>query len=83
MTLEDHKKFRDEIGDDKIIKKINTYVHKFHIRINSLNVLEKSMRHYFMGLTLHDTQKEVYKNFEGIAHHYLMNLIFAIYRDKL
>ena len=73
----------NEKEDGKLIKKVNTYVHKFHERLHSLNRLDKTHRKYFMRLFYTDTIREVKSNFEGEVQSYLLNVLAAIYRNKL
>jgi len=64
-------------------KKINSYVHKFHIRMKSLNSLEKDVRKYFMQLCLENTNKNIDIKFEGKINSFLKNHIKKIYRNYL
>ena len=83
MTPEQHKKFRDRIDNPHTCRKIGTYVHKFHIRMNALNTLNKVERKFSMNLCLIETKKSIFMNFDSVSSYYLDNLISAIYRNKL
>lgn len=73
----------NEFEDNKLTKKVNTYVHKFHTRMHALNGLNKTERRYFMGLLLQETRKEIKLNFEGNVKSFLTNIISSLYRRKL
>jgi hypothetical protein len=73
----------EELDDSKISKKVNQFLHKFHIRINALNGLEKSERIFFMDLQLVHARGEINSNIDSKVKSHLKNEITAIYRNKI
>jgi hypothetical protein len=74
----------EEIGDKKLVEKVNVYFHRFQIRMKALNDLDKSMRIFYLGLLLEKTEKEIELN---VKHEkvksLMMNLITAFYRMEM
>lgn len=74
----------EEIGDKKLVEKVNVYFHRFQIRMKALNGLDKSMRIFYLGLLLEKTEKEIELN---VKHEkvksLMMNLITAFYRMEM
>ena len=66
-----------------LIKKVNSYIHKFHIRKSALDELNECEKSYFLEMLLHDTLNNVRENFTGKVESYLCNVITAIYRNSL
>jgi hypothetical protein len=72
----------NEIGDEKLIKKINILIHKFHIRMNSISGLNKEERMYFMHLHLKETKENIEDQYEGSVQSFLLNVIHALWNNK-
>lgn len=74
----------DEHGDSKLVSKVNTHVHRFSIRLNSINHLEKSERRYFMDLLHNDAKVSVMNTtFPSEVKTFLLNLLATKYKRKL
>lgn len=71
------------MNNHEMTKKVRRYLHKFHIRINSLNALDKQERIYFMDLQLVHARREINANIDSKVKSHLKNEITAIYRNKI
>lgn len=74
------------IGDPKLIRNVGTYIHKFYVRIHSLNSLDKENRVFYTQILLNETKKEIRKNFTSkskLVATLLENLIVSVYRKEL
>lgn len=84
MTAEERlKQILDDLGDRKLNQKVNSVIHKFHIRANSLNHLNKVERSYFMMALYKDTQKNIRAGFNGKVQTFLLNTLAGKYRNVI
>jgi len=74
----------EKIGDEKLVKKVSTYFHKFQNRMNALNGMEKSMRVFYLILLLEKSENDIKLNirYEKVKS-LMLNLIRAFYRMEI
>lgn len=73
-----------KMNDEKLVQKVGTYFHRFNRRMKALNVLDKSMRTFYLQMLLKQTEKEINANFKYETVRTLMlNIIRAFYRIEL
>ena len=73
-----------EICDESLTRNVNTYFHRFNIRMKALNGMDKGLRTFYLLLLLDKTQNDVIKNFrhETVAS-LMLNVLSATYRREL
>jgi len=49
----------EKIGDERLVKKVNTYFNRFQSRMKPLNCLDKNLRVFYLDLLLKKTEKEI------------------------
>ena len=73
-----------EIGDEKLISKVNGIFHKFNIRLNALNGLNKPERVFYLELLMKKTEENItasisYTKVKSLT----LNVITTLYRQEL
>lgn len=71
------------VNNKNLTQKVGSVIHKFHIRMNALNHLEKDVRTYYMMLLYNDTKKSVRVGFDGRVRMFLLNTLAGKFREVL
>lgn len=74
----------EKIDDEKLVGKVNVYIHRFHARVKALNGVEKTTRLFFLKTLLKETESNIELNVRHEKVKSLMlNLIKTFYRMEL
>lgn len=86
MAINSEKILREILfkkNNKNLTRKVDSYIQKFMVRMNSLTALDKDVRTYFLQLHYHATRKQIKIHFENEVEYFLLNVIAGKYRNEL
>lgn len=77
------EKILNEIGDERLVKKVNTQIHRFSKKVNVLDGID-NYKEYFLKYVYKDSINTIKDaKYQKVVETHLMNLITVKFRQKL